>query len=985
MDDDKAIRAAKLTLGAIMDKRRAREAKDRAGGQIAPSKYLPDVPRQAHADGGPVDAPIDLGAAREQKQLQTFHKGFMGDLSNRMGQAMEAHQKALDAGVFDGYEVGDVLQGKSSPLKITGRYMQKWKPNSITLQHFDRLGAKPTIIEHEGQQYVPMLRYTSGSEQGDDNQEGTLYLDAVKATGMRKMGGLRSVKADGGEVSGDAPDWTGRPEFQKWFGASKAVDDQGKPLVLYHGTNQPIDAFDPSRGGSATGENAGATKGFFFTDSKDVAQQYADRAGRTLVPNVAYHERESQRLKREVARHEASGDWDAYEKAMMAWEDHEAKGINANDDEGKNIVHAHLSIQNPMVIDFGGGRLSADRDLDSLIDDAKSKGHDGMILKNLEDSPQMGFVSNHYVAFHPHQIKSVNNSGRFNPKDPRIHRASGGPAMFEGMHEDLRDETGNPVDLWHGTPAPKPFEAFDDAKLGKRDAGFYGRGHYLTPIKGNAEGYADPDEMGTGTVMGPLHAALKNPYVWDVSDKGSHRTLRDLQSMGIMREKSELEPWDNLQRHHIDTFMKHMQKRGHDGVLMKTNRGLSEIVVFNPNMIKHRDAEVGDPNDPRIMRAGGGKVELYSKAAKVVRGLKDNPMQVGDIVKYALGKGVKKAEIEHSDLPAGVKARPSDVADHIEGAQPLIGVNRRGDAINEYKRMMEGDMMSYKPEDFRRLDELEREAMTPENRPQYAQYQLPNGQNYREHILTLENQPNDQTYYAKMHWGSTPNPLAHIRMSDRKIGNRKILHVEELQSDWNNDARRKGFRTGNEKKAYEDYVTQMRVDAINGIDPTASPMIRRALRDKYHVMDPYMLAMKLGRQEEHRQMEHAARGSTGVPKAPYINPDRDDVSELAMKHVLMEAAKGGYNGIAFTPDEAQSERWGGTEFNGIYNKKLPSIAQKLVRQHDPQGGSDDDPQIIAGWGAPHVELTDKARDSINQNGFSSFRRGGYVTHVRRAR
>lgn len=185
--------------------------------------------------------------------------------------------------------------------------------------------------------------------------------------------------------------------------------------------------------------------------------------------------------------------------------------------------------------------------------------------------------------------------------------AAGGAAMFEGIHEDLTNEDGTPKELWHGTPGAG-FEAFDDAKLGNRDAGFYGRGHYLTPIKGNAEGYADPDEMGAGTVMGPLHAALKNPYVWDTSDQGSHKTLRDLQSMGIMREKNELNPWDNLQQHHIKPFMSEMKKRGHDGVIVKTEGGISEVVAFDPKTIKHRDAEVFDPNDPRIMRDDGGRI-----------------------------------------------------------------------------------------------------------------------------------------------------------------------------------------------------------------------------------------------------------------------------------------------------------------------------------------------------------------------------------------
>jgi len=52
MDNEKAIRAAKLTLGGILEKRRAKTAVERAQGQIAPSKYLPDVPRQVHANGG---------------------------------------------------------------------------------------------------------------------------------------------------------------------------------------------------------------------------------------------------------------------------------------------------------------------------------------------------------------------------------------------------------------------------------------------------------------------------------------------------------------------------------------------------------------------------------------------------------------------------------------------------------------------------------------------------------------------------------------------------------------------------------------------------------------------------------------------------------------------------------------------------------------------------------------------------------------------
>ena len=59
MDKDKAIRAAKLTLGGMLEKKRHTTAVSRADGQIAPSKYLPNVPRQVHASGGKVEDAIN--------------------------------------------------------------------------------------------------------------------------------------------------------------------------------------------------------------------------------------------------------------------------------------------------------------------------------------------------------------------------------------------------------------------------------------------------------------------------------------------------------------------------------------------------------------------------------------------------------------------------------------------------------------------------------------------------------------------------------------------------------------------------------------------------------------------------------------------------------------------------------------------------------------------------------------------------------------
>jgi hypothetical protein len=61
-------------------------------------------------------------------------------------------------------------------------------------------------------------------------------------------------------------------EFWNWFGNSKAVDTDGRPLVVYHGTFKDFDQFDLSKANSCQYEN-----GIFFTERKDVALLFGDK------------------------------------------------------------------------------------------------------------------------------------------------------------------------------------------------------------------------------------------------------------------------------------------------------------------------------------------------------------------------------------------------------------------------------------------------------------------------------------------------------------------------------------------------------------------------------------------------------------------------------------------------------------------------------------------------------------------------------------
>lgn len=58
--------------------------------------------------------------------------------------------------------------------------------------------------------------------------------------------------------------------FYKWFGDSKVVDEQGRPLVVYHGTNEEFNSFDKDL----------STMGFYFVKEKDLALSY----GKNIIP-----------------------------------------------------------------------------------------------------------------------------------------------------------------------------------------------------------------------------------------------------------------------------------------------------------------------------------------------------------------------------------------------------------------------------------------------------------------------------------------------------------------------------------------------------------------------------------------------------------------------------------------------------------------------------------------------------------------------------
>lgn len=225
---------------------------------------------------------------------------------------------------------------------------------------------------------------------------------------------------------------TKTPAFKRWFGDSKAVDESGEPLRLYHGTTTVIDRFSTAAGGVNTGA-ADSRKAFFFTTSPKVANGYA--MGGTPRPTVisklitkAVEDSAVPDTFKAFLRRVISGEFPAeYEKIFdFASDDDlyvEGKGFDSA--VGANVMPVYLRLQNPLELDVMGKGYTAGL-FNELVQRAQGGKFDGLVLKNVEDSFMQGFseTSDVYIVFNPNNIKSaIGNIGSFRLGTPNILRS----------------------------------------------------------------------------------------------------------------------------------------------------------------------------------------------------------------------------------------------------------------------------------------------------------------------------------------------------------------------------------------------------------------------------------------------------------------------------------------------------------------------------------------------------------------------------------
>jgi hypothetical protein len=337
--------------------------------------------------------------------------------------------------------------------------------------------------------------------------------------------------------------------------------------------------------------------------------------------------------------------------------------------------------------------------------------------------------------------------------------------------------------------------------------------------------------------------------------------------------------------------------------------------------------------------------------------------------------GVKPEELDWTGLKSFLeenKGKPvtkEQVQEHLANNKVELKEVQKGGRANNSKEL--DDLADeHFGQDFNDLSEPRRAEILQlaggENSgTKYHSYQLPGGENYREMLMTLPHKENpnlkgwdritaDSQNYKSSHWDE-PNILAHVRMNDRTIDGKKSLHLEEIQSDWHQQGRDKGYRPEQEKKLAE--LVKQRED----LQKEASVLSTKDDRYKEIYAELPKLQSKIN---------DIGSGGVGVPDAPF----KKSWHELALKRMLREAAEKGYDRLSWTPGEAQAERYSLSAHVGKL-KAIPIADQHglkyEVRGWKPNGDTYDSPafsKVVTADELPNAVGKEMAKKIIDESG-----------------
>jgi len=600
----------------------------------------------------------------------------------------------------------------------------------------------------------PLARITNAMPGGEALKQGPNGEQVITVAGKDRP----ITNAEGKRIAADVEELKA---FWNWFKDSKVVGQDGKPMVVYHGTEGAFNAFDKR----FNNDNGiwGEQHGFFFTESPEQASKFAT-------------------------------------------------GYRGTDRKATpNVIPAYLSMENPKVIDFGkqSGAYGHDglvslKDFDRMVATAKDEGHDGVVILNLDD---YGGRHTQYIAFEPTQIKSsIGNRGTFDPKNPDI------------LFQDKRN-------TWYTSA---------------------------------------------------LGDAIANLNMKAAPAKGWLEALKGLGSKGVKADEvkwSGIEEWLQMQegrvtREQVQDFLANNGVKVEEVMLGGKGTpsiGAPEIAADEAVLRQHGWSVEQNPEQPdyiAFMDADGNLDDVADLQRFADDG--DVPQPVVDAAKnihawwqLAISRGVgQPTKFGTYQLPGGENYR--ELLLTLPTSTQRMGIDKSSDRVtlNDISGALYGKR-------YEQLNDTELAA-----------------------VDAADKKRREEAAFQSSHFNE-PNILAHIRFNERTDADgKKVLFIEEFQSDWAQKGKREGF---NEKPKYT-------IREENGV---------------WLVRDPDGISVNFGNSRAEAQAwadAHSAQAKPGVPPAPFVGKT-DAWVGLAIKRMISYAAQNGFDRVAWTRGEQQVERY----------------------------------------------------------------------------
>jgi hypothetical protein len=324
-------------------------------------------------------------------------------------------------------------------------------------------------------------------------------------------------------------------------------------------------------------------------------------------------------------------------------------------------------------------------------------------------------------------------------------------------------------------------------------------------------------------------------------------------------------------------------------------------------------------------------IGFYSQLESAVQPLQNKGTGQQYLAQIQKSARVKPEEIQWTGLDDFLKSKPSvtkqEIQDYLAANRVDVQEVRLGEGTVKPFEQWAADQ-GFGPEAIRDFgptlrnsyEAFKQNASQKVGAAKYASETLPGGENYREILLTL---PTDATRlraegdrisrlanptpeeietfrranvagaseFRSSHFDQ-PNILAHMRVNDRVVDGKKTLFIEEIQSDWHQAGRKKGYGPQTETTHEAYYTTSDGQRVSLGFGATQEEAAAAVDPGWKNIVD-----VKFDTQTR--------KVSEGVPDAPF----KTSWHELSLKRAIQEASEKGYDQIAFTTGKTQAERY----------------------------------------------------------------------------